>query len=199
MARPPAFQAGIEKTDGTLTIRINPYALAHRAAATLGGEKAEVHVDFSLNELSSMGEPETKEFAVPNSDVYEPTNVDMKYPLYPRQAKALTRMMDIESGNVVFPEEERSEEVLPGVGWCAMAKASKKSPLRGGVLGDAIGSGKTVISIALVLKGVEQARASRNVKEGRSSATLIVVPPGLVQQWDDEREYVENGPRLIEG
>ena len=75
-----------------------------------------------------------------------------------------------------------------GVGWCLIGKASKTSPLRGGVLGDAIGSGKTVVTIALILKGAEVARANRNVYEGRSGATLIVVPPGLVKQWDDERK-----------
>ena len=122
---------------------MNPYALAHRAAATLGGEDgADVAVEYSLNELSSMGEPIARPFQVPNSDSYEPTFVKLLFPLYTRQAKALTRMMSIENSSVMFREEERAEENLPGVGWCAIARAFKESPLRGGVLGDAIGSGK---------------------------------------------------------
>jgi hypothetical protein len=166
---------------------MNPYVLAHRAASILGGEKtSEIKIEYSLNELSSMGEPIARPFQVPNSDSYMPTSVELLFPLYPRQAKALTRMMDIESGSVVFKEEERAEENLPGVGWCVIAKAFKESPLRGGVLGDAIGSGKTVITIGLICKKIEQARSSRNIKLGQSGATLIVVPPGLLAQWEDE-------------
>src|SRR6056300_1562149 len=136
-----------------MTFRLDPRVAAHRAASQLGGEETDVvEVEYCLAELSSMGEPPTKDFHVPNSDRYTETIVDgMELPLYKRQAKALTRMQAIEDGAVSFPEEERSEIVLPGIGWCLIAKAAKHSPLRGGVLGDAIGSGKTVVTIALIL------------------------------------------------
>ena len=145
--RPTAFQVSVDKAEGRLVVRMNPFVAAHRAAAQLGGESTKsIEVDYCLAELSSMGEPDTKEFHVPNSDAYEEMSVDgLVLPLYKRQAKALSRMLAIESGNVPFSEEERSEHVLPGIGWCLIARAAKKSPLRGGVLGDAIGSGKTVV------------------------------------------------------
>ena len=139
--RPTAFDVSINKSDRKLVVRMDPHVPAHRAAAQLGGEVAgSVEVDYCLSELSSMGEPPTKDFRVPNSDCYKETTVDgLVLPLYERQAKALTRMQAIESGSVTFSEEERAEIVLPGIGWCLIARAAKHSRLRGGVLGDAIG------------------------------------------------------------
>lgn len=137
MNRPKAFEVKVDKLKRTLSVEMNPYVAAHRAAVHLVNNDMGqvVDVDYQLAELSSMGEPLAKPFAVPNSDTYEETPVDLVHPLYKRQAKALTRMLAIENGDIPFAEEERSEIVLPGIGWCLIAKASKVSRLRGGVLG----------------------------------------------------------------
>jgi len=52
--------------------------------------------------------------------------------------------LNIEGGKVPFEEIEMSEQPMPGsTGWSLVAKASRTSQLRGGVIADAIGSGKT--------------------------------------------------------
>lgn len=193
--RPKSWSVTINGKKGELDICVNPFVVAHHAAASLIkglSEKEEVETSYRLAELSSMEEPSIKVFKVPNSDSYQPTALTksdgMLLDLYPRQAKALTRMLSIENGDVQFAEEEQAEETLPGVGWCLIGRASRTSKLRGGVLGDAIGSGKTVITIALILARVAEARRNIDVNRGISAATLIVVPPGLIDQWDDERK-----------
>ena len=53
------------------------------------------------------------------------------------------------------------------------------------VIADAIGAGKTLISIAIILSGIKAARSNRSFPR-KSSATLVVVPPGLIDQWKSE-------------
>jgi SNF2 family DNA or RNA helicase len=61
----------------------------------------------------------------------------------------------------------------------------------------AIGAGKTVISIAIILQGIEAARANRSYPR-KSSASLVVVPPGLIDQWKSEiKKFTDKMPNVI--
>ena len=95
----------VSKSQGKLTVACNPYVAAHRAAAQLGGEyTGSIDVDYCLAELSSMGEPDTKEFRVPNSEAYDETHVEgLELPLYKRQAKVRKsgRCQSVESNAVL--------------------------------------------------------------------------------------------------
>ena len=67
-------------------------------------------------------------------------------------------------------------------------------------------AGKTVVSIGLILRGLEEARANRQVvykdEKGqhigaKSGATLVVVPDQLIKQWEGELRKFTSGLSVI--
>ena len=129
-------------------------------------------------------------FTVGNCNKENPTDVTLKEPycLYERQQKVVTKMLAIEQGRKSLEELEMFEYQMPGSsGLSLVSKATRTTNIRGGVIADAIGAGKTVISIAMILSGLKEARASRTMPR-KSSATLVVVPPALISQWESEIE-----------
>ena len=65
---------------------------------------------------------------------------------------------------------------------CAFRILTQHIRYKHSVIADAIGAGKTLISIAIILNGIQCARANR-LYPRNTSATLVVVPPGLIDQW----------------
>ena len=79
-----------------------------------------------------------------------------------------------------------SDFEMPGsTGISLMSRSARKTSLKGGVIADSIGAGKTVISIALILPRLSAARKSNCIPRS-SSATLVLSPPALVNQWKCE-------------
>jgi hypothetical protein len=111
--------------------------------------------------------------------------------LRPEQLRSLTWMLQQEAEkDHSFVEEEVAEATLGPLGWRAEGRASRKVMVRGGVLADQVGYGKTAISLALIdtSNNVEEHALPNVPRPGRitTKATLIVVPPHLTKQWEGE-------------
>jgi site-specific DNA-cytosine methylase/superfamily II DNA or RNA helicase len=190
---------------------IRPMAAAHRAAAALRSTGSSsscdsVRCDWRVVEPTQDLEGVPAAFRVPNSDPYGEAATPKAFlmqaeKLYPRQRRALQRMLDIEAGVVEFEQEERSEHALPGIGWLLEARAASRIKLPGGVLADEMGGGKTVTTLALIASTTRQTAAPcpAQASIGQSSgATLVLAPPCLIQQWDSERErFTGNALRTV--
>lgn len=189
-ARPSAWDVRIH-TDGRLKVTARPDVAAHRAAEALcrgrgldaSGVQINWHVDTQRSTL--VASPLTN-FTIPTSEKWDaakerPPFFKAEKALFPRQAKALTWMLAVDQGDVPFDETEYSDHTLSsGVGWTLNAKAVHTCPLRGGVVADAVGAGKTVNAIALIAStahAARQAKAKADKKDlTHSAATLVIYP-----------------------
>lgn len=73
-------------------------------------------------------------------------------------------------------EEEVSEAVLRQLGWHAEAKATREVSVRGGVLADEVGYGKTAITVGLISAQLDKIELPEETDRIPIKATLIVIP-----------------------
>lgn len=115
-----------------------------------------------------------------------------KCPLRPEQLRSLHWMLHQESPKATpFIEEEISEAILDALGWRAEGRAQRPICVRGGVLADEVGYGKTAITLGLIDSASDRVK---DEAEGRpdipgkiaTNATIVIVPSQLVRQWATE-------------
>ncbi|OEU08217.1 hypothetical protein FRACYDRAFT_212855 [Fragilariopsis cylindrus CCMP1102] len=201
---PQVFDFKLDSKKGVLSIGVNPEVAAHSPARCIiedrgPGIQEDLVLQYRLSSLQSQADPKSDRFKVFSCDNEDPTDIQLRSPhrLYARQQKVVTKMLKIEQRNTDFEEIEMSQHVMPGsMGWSVVSKASRPSKLSGGVICDAIGAGKTVVSIALILNGLKDARTHR-CSPNKSSASLVAVPPGLIQQWGNEIKKFSKGLKVI--
>lgn len=108
------------------------------------------------------------------------------------QLRSLSWMIRQEDENIEpFIEEETEEAILESLMWRAEGKVTVPKTVRGGILADDVGYGKTAIVLGLIDKLYDMANVDFSVPLNAdgfilSRATLIVVPAIMVQQWRSE-------------
>lgn len=191
--RPPPLLTQVLADHGKVSLKLgfNPQTLVHRAAAKLGqGEK---NLDWRL--VTDWHEPAKMifpKFTLKNND----NDIEATKPKYfkmtlrPEQSRSLHWMISRESDDVEpFVEEEIEESSIPLLSWRAEGRARKSKLVRGGVLADQVGYGKTVTTLGLCNSMMESDNA--HAKEEHYGlvtikATLILVPKQLPDQWASE-------------
>ncbi|KAG9116037.1 hypothetical protein FRC07_007500, partial [Ceratobasidium sp. 392] len=182
---------------GTFQIGVNIATLAHRALANLPTEGRTNPVQLSYRLTTNFVPPVKLNLPafVLKSNRRDPQNAQpkqFKTLLRPEQLRSLHWMLAQERNPPEFVEEEIAEALLEPLGWRAEGKAERKVDVRGGVLADEVGYGKTAITLALIASTLEKPRPvfKQEVVDGgiKTNATLTVVPPHLVLQWPSEVE-----------
>ena len=209
--------------DGTVLLEVflNPQTLAHRAAATLlpRGEYSPVVVswrivqrdgleDFPSFEHSALQDNATDSQWPYRAPLIEqdllPNKNAMPVPpgfergergLWAIQRRLLTWTVRQEDDPPEWYEEEQADAMIPPFNWSLEVQAKSSRVVRGGVIADEVGAGKTTSAIALFAADRENIAESEepaklSVTDGRfeSNATLIIVPAHIQDQWETQME-----------
>ena len=192
-----------EKRTGRLMVGLNLPTLVHRALARLGdiAESDNVEMEWRLDtQFEAPTRYKLKEFELTNNKLYAEANCDFPtgQTLRPEQRRSLEWMIGQEADDMSFYEEEIEEATLSQLGWRAEVRVRRTRILRGGILADEVGYGKTATTLALIYmqrhnaeqhaaienaNNAEQHAVSENAGCISVKATLVVVPPHLVHQW----------------
>jgi hypothetical protein len=198
--RPSPFITQLKlDNDGTGIVRIaiNIASLIHRALSRLptANRPETPTASWRLNtEFTPVAKLHLPKFRLSSnkSDPEHSQPPSFRIPLRKEQLRSLGWMLKQETPDAPpFVEEEISEAVLTPLGWRAEGRAQRRVYVRGGVLADEVGYGKTAITLGLIDCAASDVKKDFVKLQGTSGkipvkATLAVVPPHLTRQWASE-------------
>ncbi|PPQ98930.1 hypothetical protein CVT24_003557 [Panaeolus cyanescens] len=198
--RPSPFVTQLRLVDGKtgeIRVGINIPSLLHRAAARLPSKKhtGDISLSWRLDtNFTPTAVVHTPPFTILSNkrDKEHKQPPNFKVPLRTEQLRSLEWMIRQEAKDAPpFIEEEISEAILDPLGWRAEGRAQRPMMVRGGVLADQVGYGKTAITLGLIdctSKSVKEEFEKKGRIPGKIPVrgTLIIVPPHLTRQWDSE-------------
>ncbi|KPI40212.1 uncharacterized protein AB675_11230, partial [Cyphellophora attinorum] len=100
------------------------------------------------------------------------------------QKLSLHWMREVEKGQVEWHEQNTYAHTIKALACKVVATASRKTAVKGGVIADGIGTGKTTVALAIVGDDIDR-RSKPVPHEGRRGlrATVILMPKNLIEQW----------------
>ncbi|EST09082.1 C-5 cytosine methyltransferase [Kalmanozyma brasiliensis GHG001] len=195
--RPSPFvvQLRLKKDVAQVRFGLNAATLMHRAVSRLPPSKnaGAVELSWRLTKLDrSIDMFKLPRYTLRSNRLDPEAATPELFALQLRreQKRSLTWMLEQEEADVQpFSEEEISEGLLDPLGWRAEGRAVRPVTVRGGVLADAVGYGKTCISLALIAssphrRDLPAAPAGEEGNYVSTRATLIIVPGHLCKQWE---------------
>jgi site-specific DNA-cytosine methylase len=210
-SRPAPFSMRVRLagTSGEMQLNVNVASLIHQALARLPNAASNSVVAKPRDSISSassdvVGTPALSWRVVEHTDTLVHTTPlklssnrhdndkhpqpphFKRYPLRSEQLRSLSWMVAQESATDPFVESEVIEAVLPAMGWRAEAKASIRRMVRGGIVADEVGYGKTAITLGLIDSAPIQSPKQHIPGRVFTPATLILVPAHLMNQWPKE-------------
>ena len=185
-----------EKHTGQLLVGLHLPTLVHRALARLNNVADSDNIDIEWR-LDTTWEAPTRyrlrDFTLTNNQLV--SEADYTFPtgeqLRPEQKRSLHWMLGQEAEDMAFYEEEIEEAVLSQLSWRAEVRVRRAQIVRGGILADEVGYGKTATTLALIdaQKNHAEDYAMYEHSECISlKATLILVPPHLIHQWKGQAQ-----------
>ncbi|PLB48961.1 hypothetical protein P170DRAFT_464536 [Aspergillus steynii IBT 23096] len=184
------FRRVDENNFGNLRITLNVQTLLHQAYDKLAGSSTIGGASFLWRLVPNAHDSRNlafSEFQLRNNNADipcgQPPNFKLK--LRPEQLRSLHWMVMQESDDIEpFAEEEVEEALLPQLMWRAEAKVTALKTIRGGVLADDVGYGKTALILGLIDAQSRQGSAPRSTPGFiPTNATLILTPRNLFKQW----------------
>ncbi|RPA73956.1 hypothetical protein BJ508DRAFT_333534 [Ascobolus immersus RN42] len=198
--RPSPFVTQIMLSDdkeGLLRIGLNVATLVHRAFGQLPPAKGVTGWKAEWRLVTGYTAPPTVEWPVfevrsnrRDEEARQPPHFTGPLKLRREQLRSLQWMVAQESDAAPpFVEEEVAEALLPYLGWRAEGRVTREVPIKGGVLADDVGYGKTACTIALIsARHHLPSHPSSLLEDGmlKTNATLVIVPAHLTGQWKSE-------------
>ena len=198
--RPSPFVTQLKLDDsgtGTVRVGINIPSLIHRAISRLPSKNraAQASLSWRLDtNFTPSANSSLPKFVISSNkhDKQHAQPPNFKIPLRKEQLRSLEWMLLQEAADAKpFAEEEISEAILDPLGWRAEGRAERPVRIRGGVLADQVGYGKTAITLGLIDCAAKNTsdefdKMSRIPGKIAVKGTLIIVPPHLTRQWNSE-------------